>query len=888
MQNFFAFKKEGYYLIGNDGKGDTARNIVLRCPAEGNHSDRAEAEGIATIHEKAITISKLYLENTTNTRCSENVFDGVVSTTDFTYLWSKTSPMPPTAMVQSAFSCLPLLGADFATERQQHFIYEYYIPTDGKTLTASALLLWNTFVASVCTLFCYRDDYRTDLQFYLDGSTSHCNTESWTEEHFWKLLSSLLSAVALFHSHGYWFRGDLNPRDVLCFASTPEIYSSLESTMLSAVSAVSTGNTSSRNSQEALSVYIPMSMSSIIAPHSRITGRTPPSSSFFVLTASPVSQNQTNEAEKINCQNQDLAAIRRMMEFALQNQMNMYPSSNQELRFLLRCLPQGSDGPDAAMKPSALSLLQLQALRLRQAGWMWQSLAELHHCGTYPTPQCELPNRFTTPSSRVGQNQQRQRHYDSQSVHQMSGKVAPDSRSSMCASCVSMSKRESKLEEREKKVSQILELYELTREQLDSFPSVDHSSYEELRQRLLHHSSRPLGIVNTMSTPVVEAATSEMVRTPRKVQNQSKYTSHRKHKTPELVPAALLTAEELLPTSSSTLAAAASPRNGEDLRMPHLWEEENVTPVHQVLRRNDSGTSSATAAVVTAHTPSPSLPPMPPSTHSTPSRSPVHQQQQQQQQGEGGDTTPSSRWLEERFSTLEALRQSFDQTSSARRRAEGGGTANAQEGTPPLTPPTLKAARDEEDERSNTKSSKRMSPSSTSLLPEDIDIEMNVEEEEQQQQQVQMSHPELFTFTPRSKDVQSTPPTSTSVENRGGLHPSLTGGAPRLTHGTLSPSRIVAPTTVSLSVPSAAQGGSSSELCEPKSNEKFETLFAQYHSARSGLMDSPRQLAATCEESAANDGTSPYALPSPSSSGGGTGVQDYAAQELLRKLRGCL
>eukprot|EP00796_Vickermania_ingenoplastis_P010888 gene10888-7549_t len=528
-----------------DGSGDFHRDFGVECAVRSD------------MHEKAASITKAYLEKClTWQEHAGNPTDWSYLWPQTAPL-PPTAMMHGPFSLLPLLHIRPGEGDGGAPSsasgpRQYQLLYEYYTPLlRVEPSRRSPLLLWNSFTAAVnavhlATSAREREGYT--LLHYLSPSSRKVSgaapcaaggaaftTGQWGEDLLWRLFASLLSALALHHSNGFSFGGRIAPTDVLCFAAPLQLQDELHDVMCSVAETIQRegpGADQGRSpAQEAataadfdrlLSSYERAAAPTVLLPQCRLMPDTPAQQVFFVLTSDPISTGRRGPRPStphagLASQMQDLAAVRALMEAVLLDQRRLGPSDdsapdlprNQELEFLLRCLeparlaslspPAGEDeevGPDtvvtSALCPSAVQLLQLQALRLRQAGWLWQAVAETS-CFELHRGRREQPTPLPSKEVQVGESWPPARRHNTQSSRSPSTPGTQKPTSTPCRACAALHRREAQLNEREKKLAALLELYELTQEQLDALPDARTMGYEELRRRLTQHLLLPPG-----------------------------------------------------------------------------------------------------------------------------------------------------------------------------------------------------------------------------------------------------------------------------------------------------------------------------------------------------------------------------------------------------------
>ncbi|CBZ23540.1 conserved hypothetical protein [Leishmania mexicana MHOM/GT/2001/U1103] len=335
----------------------------------------------------------------------------------------------------------------------------------------------------------------------------------WPEEFLWNLLVSLLSSLALVHSAGLHLFGQLTAADVLCVACAPTLPRQLEQTWadVAAATAAAVGKEDARRAvsgtvssssidgdrvlihkeEDAIfRRFCSTAVPSVLLPQATVTAATPCHHVFFVLHPSPellqqqgdgrahaprqsVSSlsaaqeaEQATPAQQAQHQASDLASVGRLMSLLMELRARWRqrrsghaeptagaPSS--ELAFLVGRLCKcggASAGPAApTQSPTALQLLQLQALRLRTESWYYRRLAE-EACDRLSLARRRLESTDATllqPSSAMLPH-------------------ARDTDTERQRREAQLADREAQLAERESKLSVLLGLYELTHEHLDA------------------------------------------------------------------------------------------------------------------------------------------------------------------------------------------------------------------------------------------------------------------------------------------------------------------------------------------------------------------------------------------------------------------------------------
>jgi hypothetical protein len=518
---------------------------------------------------------------------------------DLDSFWMATSPFPPTAVLTALYSVLPLRkavlvnsesvvrgGEETHIERSVDEIVPAQQPTASLesvwTLCRSAesaevgerhVSFWEAYAMTAMAVHraagsvSYSDGSADSSQGSSSSASSfslaqqlrrataalasmqHSNTTSpglsaattlleWPEEFLWNLLMSLLSALALLHSAGLHFFGQLTAADVLCLSCFSSLPRQLEQTWHDVVAAAVTAQQSIEegkvDSAALFQRFYLMSSQSLLLPQASLTPDTPCHSAFFVVQPSvellskqsPPERNTDaapfgSEADKVNFdatssvanstaaqatadetpeqqarfQAADLASVGRLLTTIMELRAQRssltatstsattitvaHPSS--ELVFLVRRLCECKTAADSVSPsrgfPTALQLLQLQALRLRTEAWYYHRLAA-ETCDRLAQTQHTSPT-LGTPA--VVSNEYP--HGAVQWATQVRTAEAEEER---------LRAREAAVTEREAKLDLILRVYELTHEHLDAInlpPSQGSSPDEDATHHHMVHKT---------------------------------------------------------------------------------------------------------------------------------------------------------------------------------------------------------------------------------------------------------------------------------------------------------------------------------------------------------------------------------------------------------------
>ncbi|KPI87593.1 hypothetical protein ABL78_3344 [Leptomonas seymouri] len=323
----------------------------------------------------------------------------------------------------------------------------------------------------------------------------------WPEEFLWNLLMSLLSVLALAHSAGLHFFGQLTASNVLCFSCTSSVPRLLQQTWRDVVAAnVNQRKEAGRVDSAALfRQFYSMVGRSVLLPQAPLTAETPCHSAFFVVqpslellsrrrtmdetdapssvqiednksadspvAATSAAQDVADETpeQQARFQAADLASVGHLLTTIMDLRAQGLSDGGQrlssaaaaaqpssELVFLVRrlCECEAAAEPAAATSsnlprscPTALQLLQLQALRLRTETWYYRRLCAEAYDSLAQLQLSQQASKATESSSLVAQGAEAERR---------------------------MAAREAAVAEREEKLDLILRIYELTHEHLDA------------------------------------------------------------------------------------------------------------------------------------------------------------------------------------------------------------------------------------------------------------------------------------------------------------------------------------------------------------------------------------------------------------------------------------
>ncbi|GET85920.1 hypothetical protein, conserved [Leishmania tarentolae] len=365
----------------------------------------------------------------------------------------------------------------------------------------------------------------------------------WPEEFLWNLLVSLLSSLALVHSAGLHLFGQLTASDVLCVACSPTLPRQLEQTWAD-VAAATTAAVSGEDARRAVSStatntsmsddsapmhkeedaifrrFCSTAVPSVLLPQAIVTAATPCHHLFFVLHPSPELLHQQDDgrahaprqsmsslsaaqeseqatpAQQAQHQASDLASVGRLISLLMamrarwrqRHSGHAEPAAaaapSTELGFLVgrlcECGRTAADPAAPAQNPTALQLLQLQALRLRTESWYYRRLAE-EACDRVSLAWRRLESEHVAPLQPSSATLLHKRDTDTEGQRREA----------------QLAEREAQLVERESKLNVLLGLYELTHEHLDALTLPQLPSAQEGKDLAACSSALPLVAATT-------------------------------------------------------------------------------------------------------------------------------------------------------------------------------------------------------------------------------------------------------------------------------------------------------------------------------------------------------------------------------------------------------
>nr|CCD16392.1 unnamed protein product [Trypanosoma congolense IL3000] len=321
----------------------------------------------------------------------------------------------------------------------------------------------------------------------------------WSDDILWRLLCSLVSALAVVHANGFHYCGELSLADVLCFAIPGD-----NDTGVAEAEALMSGECEGGTQVPVGQRFLSWAAAS--ERHWVITNSTPAHRAFFMLTTPPRSLfvNYPDDPFSVaEAQKSDIVAagcvVLRVVEEMKQRRRPSDAGACSELLFVAQrmiSLREGSDRSGRGEFPSVTHrFAQLQVVRLRTHLCLLRSVVEernaqlaaaINYGRNTGDPKeggigrwAHERNNDRDMAGRGVIATKRRSGYDISSASSSTQKVA----SGLTAKSVSLRERERVLAEREEKLSQFLVLYELTAEQLDQLPG-GSKGFESLKQML--------------------------------------------------------------------------------------------------------------------------------------------------------------------------------------------------------------------------------------------------------------------------------------------------------------------------------------------------------------------------------------------------------------------
>lgn len=327
----------------------------------------------------------------------------------------------------------------------------------------------------------------------------------WSDDILWRLLCSLVSALAVVHAGGFHYCGELTPADILCFAIPGE-----NDPGVAAAEALMSGE------QEGSS-EIPVGQrfhmwAAASERHWAITGATPAHRAFFMLTTPPRSlfahfpDDPHTVAES---QRRDIVAagsvVLKVVEEMKRRRGQSETGGCVELLFVAQRMVSLEEGGANPSRTDATALAhrfaQLQVVRLRTHLCLLRTVVEernaqlvaaiLYGRSLDGTADSRRNNRRLKDKSDEYSSSGREKATAKPSRGHESSHVRDSSEAPLLVGDVklpTLAERERALAEREEKLRQFLVLYELTAERLDELP-VGSEGFEFLRQMLMQAPS---------------------------------------------------------------------------------------------------------------------------------------------------------------------------------------------------------------------------------------------------------------------------------------------------------------------------------------------------------------------------------------------------------------
>ncbi|KAG8349039.1 hypothetical protein ERJ75_000832600 [Trypanosoma vivax] len=327
---------------------------------------------------------------------------------------------------------------------------------------------------------------------------------SWSDDILWRLLSSLVSALAVVHAGGFHYCGELSLNDVLCFsipgdndpsvADVEALLSGRSQEDFNDVSLASAGSVSWNPIGKRFAAWAATS-----ERQWAITESTPAHHAFFMFAIPPRSLFLTDDTPVVSvteAQKRDTAAlghlIIRVIEETKRRRGSPGSGGCSELLFvaerMLSLDERGTNHSGAAATSSAAQVhrfAQLQVIRLRTHLWLLRTVVEERNAQLVAalrvSAERKRNNNDSDNSNDIGPRDCGATNNDAFSLISFSRGSAVDEREQK------LRERERAVAEREEKLNQFLVLYELTAERLDQI-SMGKDGFENLKRSLLQLS----------------------------------------------------------------------------------------------------------------------------------------------------------------------------------------------------------------------------------------------------------------------------------------------------------------------------------------------------------------------------------------------------------------
>ncbi|KAF8281442.1 hypothetical protein TcBrA4_0088250 [Trypanosoma cruzi] len=311
----------------------------------------------------------------------------------------------------------------------------------------------------------------------------------WRDDILWRLLGSLVSALAVLHASGFHYRGGLSADDILCFAlPNDDDDAFIGDTMWQE------GERDSNSIGQRLNGWVKGNQRRWL-----ITEATPAHQAFFMFATLPRSlfvEESKDPSELAAAQRRDTAAVGRIILMAVEEMKRRRGAkgmnSCSELIFVAERMAtmEEAGGRMLAAEAPAHRFAQLQAVQLRTHLWFLRAIvderdAELEAAAKAAAFQNNSSSKATESKDRC-----------------FSSRLLMNNEAFM----EKLNERERLLSEREKNLERFLVLYELTAERLDELPA-KKDGLDLLKRSLLHvPGARSPAIPGTTSTPLSATA----------------------------------------------------------------------------------------------------------------------------------------------------------------------------------------------------------------------------------------------------------------------------------------------------------------------------------------------------------------------------------------------
>ena len=449
-------------IVGPPNRERLTSYIVRRIPA----LDKASRDGL---------VARVLQFKSRVARASHIGTSALLSPMNELSRWEKDcGGLTPSALCAASLSLLPIANA-FSSEQQppRQRSVDLLIPVAGDDSRPFGFVEWNMMQAAAGM-------FGSDTREIMAGSAGWLAELQlpWSEELLWRLLSALCGALAVVHNSGLDYNGAISLEEIFCRQTTPVI----AGRGVPPASQIQHGSPTSSSPKKIPEGFTPVYQQ---PRHTKFVAKSPQAGSTvewstvlphqvqFVLClpsklmdSSPPPVMTAEQARLV--QASDIQSVGELLSFVITECVDrgIRSTLSSELTFLIRRMC--SDDTSSSPRPTAIQLMQFQAVKLRVQSWISRTGFEMEKYLAEDRER-EYASEIDILKKSVGKLERQKKELESfQQQLQSELTVAKQVQSTRHQPTSSLEQREQHVSEREEKLSRFLSLYELTTSKLDA------------------------------------------------------------------------------------------------------------------------------------------------------------------------------------------------------------------------------------------------------------------------------------------------------------------------------------------------------------------------------------------------------------------------------------